>query len=76
MIATARLKCPNIDSIFTEVLNVDPAIKGNTEGSVVKGNIEERWTARACGREAPFLVTFVPDGKGGTYFKLHEEAGK
>jgi hypothetical protein len=66
--AKAAAKCNTVDSIQIKVINVDPAIQGNTSGAVTKGVVKELWTTQACGQAIPFEVAFTPDGKGGTFF--------
>jgi hypothetical protein len=74
--ATAAAKCDRIDSIDVQTLKVDSNVKGNAAGHVTQGNIDERWTAKLCGQQIPFLVTFIPDGKGGTYMRIRPDTGK
>lgn len=74
--AKAASKCERVESIQTHVLRVDPAVKANASGAATEGNIDERWTVRLCGAEMPFLVTFIPDGKGGTFFRVRPDKGQ
>ncbi len=65
--AKIETKCDSIESINTEVLKVNAGTTGN--GGVWKqGSVQERWTVNMCGQAIPYLITFTPDGQGGTYF--------
>jgi hypothetical protein len=37
-----------------------------SESRVVSGRVTERWIARGCGKEYPYEVIFISDGRGGT----------
>ena len=71
--ATAATQCERVDSINVQTLHVDPDVRGDSSGEVISGNIEERWTASLCGQEAPFLVTFIPDGRGGSVIRVRPD---
>jgi hypothetical protein len=73
-VAMAKTKCKTVDSISTSVVSVPKDIQGNSAGKIVGGgDIVERWVATACGQTAPFLVTFTPDGQGGSYMSVKAE---
>jgi len=65
--------CSKIDAVETEILSSAPDSDsavyalGKMFGGKPEGSIKERWTAIGCGQRMPLEVTFVPDGKGGTY---------
>lgn len=69
----AITRCESVESIRTEVLMVAPNLKGNAAGAVTSGRIQERWTATACGQSIPYLITFAPDGVGGTFIGVTRE---
>jgi len=76
MWARVETKCERIESIDTQVIAVNPAGTGSTEGSKKYGSINERWVVNLCGKSIPFSVTFTPDGQGGTFFSTSREARK
>lgn len=57
-----------IESIQTQILRVNPIGTGNTAAAVQYGSVDERWVFSLCSQNIPFLVTFTPDGNGGTFF--------
>jgi hypothetical protein len=65
--------CSKIDAVETEILSSAPDSDGadyaviEMLGGKPESSIRERWTAIGCGRRMPLEVTFVSDGKGGTY---------
>jgi hypothetical protein len=66
----AKTKCKTLDAVETEVLAVDPDIRRDQSGVLLKGPIKEKWTALGCGQRMPLVVTFTPDGKGGAFIGL------
>ncbi len=68
-----RAGCDKIDSVKTTVLSVKGELKGNSDGMVTEGITTERWVASACGHDIPFLVTFTPDGEGGSFISVKTE---
>jgi hypothetical protein len=76
MWAKVETKCERIESIDTQVIAVNPAGTGNTEGERKYGSINERWVVNLCGKSIPFSVTFTPDGQGGTFFRISRETKK
>jgi hypothetical protein len=73
MMAKAQEKCDLIDSIDTEIIKINPVGTGKTPASIKYGSSEERWKVNLCGKQVPYLVTFTPDGNGGTYFSTARE---
>ena len=73
-IAKAKTGCDHVDSIDTEILSVPNDIQGNKAGIIVGGgDTKERWVATACGKTSSTIVTFTPDGKGGSYMAVQPE---
>lgn len=74
---TARAKlevnCRSVDQIETRILKKNPIGTGSTLASRKFGSVDERWVVRLCEKEVPFLVTFTPDGEGGTFFMTSRE---
>ena len=66
----AKAKCSKIETIVTEVILVGSDLRGNQAGAVTHGVIKERWTATGRGQSVPLNVEFIPDGKGGTFFRI------
>ena len=73
MMAKVQEKCELIDSIDTEVIRINPVGTGKTPASMKYGSSEERWKVNLCGKQVPYLVTFTPDGAGGTFFSTARE---
>ena len=65
-----RTSSKKIDSVKTTVLGVEGELKGNSNGIVTEGVTMERWVASACGQDIPFVVTFTPDGQGGSFIDV------
>jgi hypothetical protein len=76
MWARFETKCDRIESIKTQVVAVNPVGTGNTVGSRKYGSVDERWTVTLCDKSIPFLVTFTPDGQGGTFYRVSREPQK
>jgi hypothetical protein len=69
--AQAALGCDRVDSIVTTVLTLPTVEEKNADGVVIRGHgARERWVAGGCGRQVAYLVTFTPDGKGGSYWNV------
>ena len=59
--------CPTTESLTP--VNVDKSSDftfSSAESRVVSGRVTERWLARGCGKEFPYEVNFIADGRGGT----------
>jgi hypothetical protein len=69
----AATNCKQVDSIQTSIISVDKDLQGNAAGKIVKGDTSERWVASACGKTVSFLVTYHPDGQGGSFLAVHQE---
>ncbi|WP_260295853.1 hypothetical protein [Sedimenticola hydrogenitrophicus] len=68
-LAKAYTRCDRVESIQTEILRINPAGPKPLPASSQPGSVDERWTVAICGRKVPVLVTFTPDGQGGTFFR-------
>lgn len=68
-----QTKCQTVEAIRVEPIRNDQNLKRDDQGVVTQGNIDERWIAKACGQDIPFLITFIPDGKGGSYYRVRRE---
>lgn len=67
----AQTNCRSVDSISTSVVSVPDAIVADPTGHIVGGgDVVEHWVASACGQTAAFVVTFTPDGQGGTFMSI------
>jgi hypothetical protein len=65
--------CQRIDAIQTEVIRVNPIGTGDSPAARQYGSVDERWVVSLCDRKVPYLVSFTPDGKGGTFYKTSLE---
>lgn len=65
--------CQRVDSVETSVVSVSDVIAGNRAGAMTAGTVQERWVALACGRSVSLLVTFTPDGSGGSFISVEGE---
>ena len=73
VMAKIYAKCEKIDSIQTQALRTNPVGTGKTAASLKYGSVEERWSVKLCEQTIPFLVTFTPDGVGGTFISSTRE---
>jgi hypothetical protein len=74
--AKSDVKCDRVDSIKTQIIQINPIGTGDTPGARKYGSTDERWIVNLCGKSLPFGITFVPDGKGGTYFYTKRKPGE
>ncbi|MCW8908624.1 MAG: hypothetical protein OQL28_15385 [Sedimenticola sp.] len=73
LLAKAYADCNRIDSIRTEILEFKPIQSELLPAQTRPVRVDERWTVAACGKKVPVLVSFVPDGMGGTYYSVTVE---
>jgi hypothetical protein len=71
--AKIETKCDHIDSIQTKIIKTNPIGTGKSVASREYGSVDEKWVVNLCGTSIPFLVTFTPDGQGGTFFRTSRE---
>jgi hypothetical protein len=64
--------CQQVDIPNTQLVSPpkNPVFKN---GVLITGNWQERWTVAMCGKKALVPITFIPDGKGGTYYKVAQK---
>ena len=62
--------CNHIDAVHARIIHTSPDIKADTRGVLVAGEVQEAWAISYCGKVKDYPVTFVPDGRGGTHFKV------
>lgn len=73
-VTRAKSKCQNVDAISMSIVSVPSDLQANAAGRIVGGGeTVERWLASACGQNVGFIVTFTPDGQGGTYMTVQAE---
>ena len=72
--AAAATGCTEpIERVHTEIVEAPETVEVDKDGRVRQGRVRERWVVTLCGRGTPFLVTFTPDGKGGSFVSLSRE---
>jgi hypothetical protein len=70
MYGRAALRCTDITAVESRVL---PAsyVPGNPQYRIGTGTVvREAWNVTLCGKQVRFLLTFWPDGSGGTMFGI------
>ena len=65
--------CNRIDAVHARIINTSPDIKVNAWGALLAGEVQEVWTVSYCGKVKDYSVTFVPDGRGGTHYKVTDD---
>lgn len=67
LVALGKFDCSSVDRVVSEVLprSYEPPGEKKQEGATY-----ERWTARFCGKDVPFLLTFWPAKEGGMMFSV------
>ena len=75
LVMRAKLEgnCDQISSIETQILFVSPRGTGRTPAERMYGGVNERWVVNLCGKSIRYLVTFTPDGDGGTFYLISRE---
>ncbi len=73
LIAKIQAKCNKVDSISTQIIKINPIGTGKSVASKKYGSVDERWSVSLCNKNISYLVTFTPDGEGGTYFSTRLE---
>lgn len=73
LMAKIQAKCNEIDSISTQIIKINPIGTGKSMASKKYGSVDERWSVSLCNKNISYLVTFTPDGEGGTYFRTRLE---
>ncbi|MDD3775519.1 MAG: hypothetical protein PHV08_06135 [Sulfurovaceae bacterium] len=73
LMAKIQAKCNKVDSISTQIIKINPIGTGKSAASKKYGSVDERWSVSLCNKNIPYLVTFTPDGEGGTYFSTRLE---
>lgn len=64
----ARTGCARIDSARIRLISLPLEAEVDSRGHMLRSEpVIERWTVAGCGKESDFLVTFTPDGVGGTF---------
>ena len=71
-----RLGCRQTDVIFPTIIEKSADFQAG-EGRVVKGRVKERWVARGCNTEVPYIVDFFAehDNVGGSGIYIRREKG-
>ena len=59
-----------ITRIHTEVIQAPAKMEANEQGLLTRGPVKERWLLTMCGREEAVIVTFTPNGGGGSYISF------
>ncbi len=59
-----------ITQIHTEIIEAPQALTADDRGHVTAGEFKERWLLTMCGGQEPIIVTFKPDGHGGSQISL------
>lgn len=72
LVMRAKLEgnCDQISSIETQILSVS---LGGTPAARTYSGANERWVVNLCGKSIRYLVTFTPDGDGGTFYLITRE---
>jgi len=68
----AYLQLDNLEDILEEFEKTFFVIDSEEVGYEGESRIE-KWLVRACGKEIPVVLTFTPDGMGGTYFAVSQK---
>jgi|SRR5579862_5301392 len=66
ILAKGVANCQNIESIHVEIVRAGCGPNVNNCGDLPEWTTE-RWTAKLCGQDIPFLVTFALDEKAGVH---------
>lgn len=71
-----RNGCRQTDVIVPTTMEKSPDFKAG-EGRVVQGRVKERWVARGCKVEVPYIVDFIANKNnvGGTDIYVRREKG-
>lgn len=73
MRAKLEWNCDQITAIEAQFLSVSPRGTGGTPAARMYGAVNERWVVNLCGKSVRYLVTFSPDGNGGTFYWIARE---
>jgi hypothetical protein len=68
--AYSSRNCRSVSAVEARILPED-YVPANPQYRLGTGKVvRETWTATLCGEKTRFLISFWPDGKGGTFFGI------